>query len=163
MRTRLGREEKVILTLRKHFLVLAKPFLLVIATLIINYYLYKYVGQESKIRDMGPYLIIFSLVFFLYKYYYEMRNNIWIVTNYRIINETGFLSVNSKESPLGKINNVSYHQSLPGRILNYGDISIQTAAEAGETKFTFAAYPREFVARISEFQESKQDNKNIKI
>ena len=38
--------------------------------------------------------------------------------NLRIIDEQGVFSISAKESPLEKINNVTYHQSLTGRMLN---------------------------------------------
>jgi uncharacterized membrane protein YdbT with pleckstrin-like domain len=61
--------------------------------------------------------------------------NIWVVTNYRVIDEAGLLNHYAKESPLEKINNVSYDQSIWGRILNFGHVEIQTAAEIGATDY----------------------------
>src|SRR5688500_20155426 len=63
--------------------------------------------------------------------YFSWKVNIWVVTNYRVIDEAGLFSHFAKESPLEKINNVSYDQSLWGRILNFGHVEIQTAAEIG--------------------------------
>lgn len=74
------------------------------------------------------------LLYFLYKYL-AWRVNTWAVTNYRVIDETGLISHYAKESPLEKINNVSYDQNLFGRIFNYGHVEIQTAAEIGSTDY----------------------------
>ncbi len=70
------------------------------------------------------------------------RSNIWVVTNLRVIDEYGIFSHRAKESPLDKINNVSFQQSLRGRIFNYGDVQIQTAAEMGKTEFKFVTSPK---------------------
>jgi uncharacterized membrane protein YdbT with pleckstrin-like domain len=65
--------------------------------------------------------------------YIEWKNNLWAVTNMRVIDEAGFFSRYSKESPLDKINNVEYDQSVWGRMLGFGDVEIQTAAEMGDS------------------------------
>ena len=58
-----------------------------------------------------------------------------------------------KESPLDKINNVEYNQTLAGRIFGYGDVSIQTAAEMGDTTYKFIHHPRLFKDTITHAQE----------
>jgi membrane protein YdbS with pleckstrin-like domain len=72
----------------------------------------------------------------------DRGSNIWAVTDQRVIDEFGIISHNSKESPLDKINNVSYGQSLWGRMLGYGTVQIQTAAEMGETTYELVSRPR---------------------
>lgn len=52
-----------------------------------------------------------------------------------MIDETGLFSHYAKESPLEKINNVSYDQTLLGRLFNFGHVEIQTAAEIGSTDY----------------------------
>jgi uncharacterized membrane protein YdbT with pleckstrin-like domain len=72
----------------------------------------------------------------LFRYVYcYWKVNICVVTNYRVIDEAGLFNHFAKESPLEKINNVSYDQSIWGRILNYGHVEIQTAAEIGATDY----------------------------
>ncbi|OQP59742.1 hypothetical protein A3860_36295 [Niastella vici] len=67
--------------------------------------------------------------------YFSWKVNIWVVTNFRVIDEAGLLNHFAKESPLEKINNVSYDQTIWGRIMNYGHVEIQTAAEIGATDY----------------------------
>ena len=55
----------------------------------------------------------------------------------RVVDESGFTRY--RESPLDKINNVEYDQPIWGRILGYGNVDIQTAAEMGETKYTHSS------------------------
>ncbi len=68
--------------------------------------------------------------------------DIWVVTNYRVIDETGLINHYAKESPLEKINNVSYDQNIWGRIFNYGHVEIQTAAEIGATDYFNVHHPK---------------------
>ena len=83
----------------------------------------------------------------------ERNHNIWVVTNLRIIDEEGLFNVSTKESPLDKINNVSYSASIMGRILGYGNVEIQTAAETGATVYYMVENPRKLKDTITQMQE----------
>src|SRR5436305_14858286 len=72
---------------------------------------------------------IFGLVY-LWKDFVRRAND-FVLTNHRLIQETGILSRRSIDSRLDKINNVEYRQTLWGRLLNYGDVEIDTASDAG--------------------------------
>ena len=72
----------------------------------------------------------------------------------RVIDEFGILSNYSKESPLDKINNVSYSQSVIGNIFGYGNVEIQTAAEIGSTIFYSVENPKVLKDTITLMQEN---------
>jgi len=144
MKTQLKENEEVILTIKKHWLVLIGPILWTIIFLIV------YIIYNSDI-----FLIIagLSLVWLIYKILYR-NSNIWVVTNLRVIDEYGVFSNNSKETPLDKINNVSYRQPLLGRIFNFGHIQIQSAAESGATVHTMVERPKLLKDTITQYQET---------
>lgn len=85
--------------------------------------------------------------------YLNWKNNLWCVTNVRVVDESGFFSRYSKESPLDKINNVEYDQSIWGRLMGYGNVDIQTAAELGETTYELIHYPKLLKDTITHAQE----------
>ena len=58
----------------------------------------------------------------------------FVITNRRIIIKTGFISRSSFEMNLSKIESVNVDQSVAGRILNFGSITI---IGTGGTKETF--------------------------
>lgn len=126
MRTPLQKDEKVLLVTRTSWITLIPPAFVALVGFVIAYFI--------DFFGWGLAVSVPLLLYFLYKYF-EWRVNIWGVTNYRVIDETGLLSHYAKESPLEKINNVSYDQTLFGRILNYGHVEIQTAAEIGSTDY----------------------------
>jgi len=72
------------------------------------------------------------------------RANDYVLTNHRLIQETGILSRRSIDSRLDKINNVEYRQTLWGRLLNYGDVEIDTASDAGVAVFRNISHPLQF-------------------
>ena len=130
MRTALKNNERILLETRLHWLTLAIPFLAsVTMVILLMVYLPKY-----------WYLGFVFLFYFLLKVY-QRQCNLWAVTSLRIVDEEGVFSRYSKESPLDKINNVSFRQSLMGSVFGYGDIEIQTGAEAGATTYRFVQRP----------------------
>jgi uncharacterized membrane protein YdbT with pleckstrin-like domain len=146
MKTQLKKEEKVILETRPHWMTMAIPFLIVLATTIVVIAIHHLL-----------FLILIAVGFFLYKMF-ERNNNIWVVTNLRVIDEYGLFSTNAKESPLDKINNISYSQTFWGKILGYGNVQIQTAAEIGSTTYLMVDHPKKLKDTITNMQEEYKDN-----
>ena len=77
-----------------------------------------------------------------------LRSYEHVLTNRRMIQQTGIFQKSSMDAPLDKVNNVEHHQSLWGRILGYGDVEIDTASEHGCTRFVDIARPLEFKSAI---------------
>jgi uncharacterized membrane protein YdbT with pleckstrin-like domain len=73
-----------------------------------------------------------------------LRSNEHVLTNRRMIQQTGVFNKRSMDAPLDKVNNVEHWQTLWGRILGYGDVEIDTASEHGATRFKDIARPLEF-------------------
>lgn len=145
MRTNLRPGERKILETRTHWVTIIEPFLLALVALIVFVILFFLVQSTSGLMTVvrwasGLFLAIALLIFFYREVY--RRRDIWAVTNLRVIDERGVFNLYSKESPLEKINNLSYYQSLLGRILHYGDVEIQTAAEDGATIYKKVTNPR---------------------
>ncbi|HEY6899525.1 MAG TPA: PH domain-containing protein, partial [Puia sp.] len=69
-----------------------------------------------------------------------------------VIDEVGLFNHFAKESPLDKINNVSYNRSVLGRIFNYGDVEIQTAAQVGATTYFNVNHPKRLQETIAAAQ-----------
>lgn len=143
MRTVLKNNEIVLLIIRQHWIRLVLPFSiwLLVAVLLLVF--------ASTIG------FIIALVAALYPMieYLNWKSNLWCVTNIRVVDESGFFSRYSKESPLEKINNVEYDQSIWGRILRYGNVDIQTAAELGETTYELIHHPKLLKDTITLAQE----------
>jgi uncharacterized membrane protein YdbT with pleckstrin-like domain len=58
------------------------------------------------------------------------RMNIYVLTNRRVVESTGVLSKRVADSSLEKLTDVVLKQSIVGRMLDYGDIIVLTAAAA---------------------------------
>jgi membrane protein YdbS with pleckstrin-like domain len=144
MHTTLRHDENKLLVVREHWLVLVPPA--VIAVVVVA------AAVAAAMRFSAYWWIptIIALVFifnFVWKIL-QRKTNIWVITNLRVIDEYGVISSHSVESPLDKINNVEFDQSIWGRLFDYGDVTLQTAAEMGETVYRFLVHPKQVQTTI---------------
>jgi uncharacterized membrane protein YdbT with pleckstrin-like domain len=61
------------------------------------------------------------------------------VTNLRVVHKSGFIKRRTFEMSLDKVESVDVNQSILGRILNYGDVTILGVGEGKETISTIAS------------------------
>ncbi|MGY3584918.1 putative membrane protein YdbT with pleckstrin-like domain [Bradyrhizobium sp. USDA 4341] len=61
------------------------------------------------------------------------------VTNFRVVHKTGFIKRRTFEMSLDKVESVDVNQSIMGRLLNYGDVTIRGVGEGIETIKTIAS------------------------
>ncbi|MBS1606867.1 MAG: PH domain-containing protein [Bacteroidetes bacterium] len=134
MRTSLQKGEKILLITHASWTTLIIPVFIALAGCVGSYF----IGFTDR---YGWIVAILGLLYLLIRYA-AWNANIWVVTNFRVIDEVGLLSHFAKESPLDKINNVSYRRIVMGRIFNYGDVEIQTAAEVGATIYVNVTNPK---------------------
>ncbi|MCX6258453.1 MAG: PH domain-containing protein [Bacteroidia bacterium] len=157
MKTQLKKDEKVILETKPHWFTLVGPFMLVLISSVICIV----IGIYSGIKIYGILAALAFIAYFIYKII-QRNNNLWAVTNLRVIDEFGVFSNNTKESPLDKINNVSYRQSFWGKIFGYGNVQIQTAAEIGSTTYSSVENPKKLKDTITHMQEVYKQNQITK-
>lgn len=151
MRTELKKDEKKLIIIRQHWLRLVLPFFAWLVLAILLFWWLKF--------STALIIVLLAAIYPLIEYV-NWKNNIWCVTNMRVVDESGFFSRYSKESPLDKINNVEYDQTLWGRILGYGSVDIQTAAELGETRYEFIHHPKLLKDTIT---HAREENKNMQV
>jgi uncharacterized membrane protein YdbT with pleckstrin-like domain len=70
------------------------------------------------------------------------------VTNLRVVHKTGFIKRRTFEMSLDKVESVDVNQSILGRILNYGSVTVRGVGEGAETIDTIAA-PLDFRNHIT--------------
>ena len=143
MRTPLQKGEKILLVTYSTWVSLVGPALMAIIGFVLAYFI--------GFLHYGWILPAFAILYFILKYY-SWKAYIWVVTNYRVIDELGLIKHYAKESPLDKINNVSYDQTLWGRILNFGHVKIQTAAQVGATDYHHVHNPKRLKDTITQAQ-----------
>jgi membrane protein YdbS with pleckstrin-like domain len=72
----------------------------------------------------------------------------FVVTDRRILRSVGLVSREHEQAPIEKIQDITVTQGLLGRLLGYGDVSLETASERGTLLFPAIADPEAFRTAI---------------
>lgn len=113
-------------------------------------------GEEVIYWGNNHWIIFISFRSFLSLFILPMIDN-WTneyaVTNKRIIIKVGLISRRTVEMNVQKIESILVNQSVFGRILGYGDISVVGTGGTRET-FSDISNPTEFRKKFQEVQNS---------
>jgi uncharacterized membrane protein YdbT with pleckstrin-like domain len=150
MRTRLRSGEELAAVVRRHVIVLGGPcaLTLFLAGCLIGAW---FVKRPYLVPGAG--IALACSTAWAFWRWLDWRSDLWAVTSQRVIDESGVLSARAEDSPLDKINNITCTQSIWGRMLGYGALSIQTAAEVGSSSIETVARPMDLKETILEQQE----------
>jgi uncharacterized membrane protein YdbT with pleckstrin-like domain len=87
----------------------------------------------------GSAVIGLLALFLTFKAWFHRWTTETDVTNMRVVHKTGFIQRRTFEMALDKIESVDVDQSILGRILNYGNVTINGVGEGKETIRTIAS------------------------
>jgi hypothetical protein len=149
--TLLTEGEHVVLRTRQHWLALIGRarvgVALFLGGLLLLFLIAYFNVAPGTVRDIlsGAALIMLALgvIVFLYRLWIWWAQD-YMVTNRRLLKVTGVLNKRSADSSLEKINDAVLAQSMLGRIFNYGDLEILTAAEQAVDRYHMLNSPKEF-------------------
>lgn len=137
----LGQNERILFTTRKHWFILASMIALEIFIMMLIFAI-AFVATLLLINDplvwLAPvigFVIMLLPIGSMINDILQWSNHQYIITNWRVIQISGFVNKNITDSSLEKVNDVKMTQSAFGRIFNYGDIEILTASELGINVF----------------------------
>jgi hypothetical protein len=143
--------EQVVLRSRQHWLALLSKsrqalLLWLGGLLLIGVVIFLNI-QPGVLRDVISVLIIVAfalgLIIFLFRAWQWWAQD-YIVTNRRLLKVTGILNKRSADSSLEKINDAILSQSVWGRMLNFGNLEILTAADQAVDRYYMLNSPKEF-------------------
>lgn len=83
-------------------------------------------GLASLFLSSNFICLVFGVVLSAYSLILRLTTE-YVITNKRILIKTGFIQVLSTEIKISKIESISIHQTILGRILNYGTLIISGA------------------------------------
>ncbi len=153
--TLIGKNEKIIIKTRRHWMVMAGSIVgnLFFALIIIV------IGVGLTITPLGL-LGAFALVLLIIpaalfiRDYLNWWNEEYLITNRRVIQAEGTVNKHVIDSSLEKVNDVVLDQSFLGRMLDYGDVEILTASEIGVNKLHTIAHPVKFKTEMLNQKEA---------
>lgn len=86
---------------------------------------------------------ILGLLIFAWRWW-TWRTEEYLVTNRRLLKVNGIFNKTSADSSLEKINDAILYENLIGRVLDYGDLDILTAAETTVDKYRMLRHAKQF-------------------
>src|SRR5438046_2773812 len=122
-------DEAVAYRARLHWILFVKPALIALVVIAVVGGIFYAADLFSKLSDQTSGLIwlgVFIIaVIPLFSTFLSWRSAEFAVTNKRVILKTGFLQSKTAEMFLNKIESVGVDQSISGRILGFGSITIR--------------------------------------
>jgi uncharacterized membrane protein YdbT with pleckstrin-like domain len=156
MRTQTADDEQIVFEGRRHWITLC-PSMLGLMIFPLLAFAAQTVHSNYVLNKVITALLFLAAAFSFFSL--AMRSldrlfTIWSITDRRLIKEWGILTRQFDEIPLNRITNISFEQSIPGRIFNYGWVGVQTAAEEGFEGFSALANPQDFIDMLNESRKS---------
>lgn len=150
----LGKNERIVIKTRQHWMVLAKSFLgnfvfglvIVIGAVALTAFGFP-VGLALLV------VILLPAILFL-RDYLIWWNEEYLVTTRRVMHAEGVINKHVIDSSLEKVNDVVLDQSYFGRLFDYGDIEILTGSEIGVNKLHRIAQPVKFKTEMLNQKEA---------
>lgn len=177
----LSEDEKILATIRKHWLILLKDTLflsglLIVPVIILTIYYIAQMNYSVEFNGNGSYLYTFffalwllwcwNMIFIIWTDYYL---DVLIITNKRIldIEQKGLFSRESSSFRLDRIQDITVEvRGVIATYLNFGHIHIQTAGESRAFIARYIPRPYEVKKQVSDMQntaiEKHQANERTK-
>jgi hypothetical protein len=148
--TLLSDGEQVVLRTRQHWLAIFLEarwavilWAVAIALLVLSSILRLNSRDFGLVGMIALVCIVVGLVIFGWRYW-QWWSQDYMVTNRRLMKVTGIFNKRSADSSLEKINDAVLDQNLLGRIMNFGDLDILTAADQAIDSYRMLQGPKEF-------------------
>jgi hypothetical protein len=138
---------------RQHWFILvnrAKWALLALVAAVVILFLSGNLGDDGffgTVGDITGYVVLIAVVVsiaYMLWAFLSWQNEEFVITNRRVVVVGGVINKHASDSSLEKINDAKIEQSLFGRMFNFGDLDILTAADTGVDHMQMLADPIEF-------------------
>jgi uncharacterized membrane protein YdbT with pleckstrin-like domain len=154
-------DEVLVLDLHPHWWRFVKPVVRIVATLAAlantHHIPHEFLRNLALIvAQVLSVLAVLNLALQTLKWY---RTH-FVLTSQRVIFQTGVIARKRVEISLHKINLINFHQSVFERLINAGDIVIESGAEDGMETFSDVRDPQSVQAYIHEWVRRNMDEGN---
>ncbi len=140
-RDQLQDDEELILDLSPHWVFLAPAGIALIAATAIGLFALVAVADSGgaawgwPLGAFAAVLVVAALLYFGFKYLRWVKTE-FVVTSERLVYRQGFINKRGVQMPLDKVNTVDFSQKLFERMINAGDLLIESGSDSGVQRFT---------------------------
>ncbi len=162
----MGKNERIVLVTRQHWITIIGSLLIdgffallliaigVLLIIVGKPFLVPLLHSSAWIPPAVIILLALLPVWHWVTDWLHWRNDMYVVTNRRIIQIEGVINKHTIDSSLEKINDVVLTQSALGRMLSYGDLEILTGSEIGVNLLKQISEPVRFKTEMLNQKES---------
>ena len=145
----LSTDESVVFDVHHHLFVLWKPAALIIAFVAVWMVVLFLATSSGWVVLAGLFVLSFLALFTAWRVQVWAHTNL-VLTDQRLIYQTGVFTRQSREIPLAKINDVSFMQMVLARMLGMGDLVVESASESGPFAYFNVPDPERLKMQILE-------------
>jgi hypothetical protein len=145
----LTEDEDVVVELRPHWAFLGWPLIAAVAVVVLAIAVEASFSPPSAVLYLLLVLVAGSALWLAARLVRWFATNL-VVTTTRIVQRSGVLSRNGFELRLERINQLSYHQTLVGRIFRTGELLVEMGGETGVVVFDHVPRPAAVQSVITE-------------
>jgi len=118
---------------------------------------FKIRGAASDGISIGALVVIvLGIVFFAFRWWH-WRTDEYVITNRRLLKVEGIINKRSADSNLEKINDAILEENLVGRLFDYGDLEILTAAEVSVDRYRMLNHAKAFKKQMMTAKQALED------
>jgi uncharacterized membrane protein YdbT with pleckstrin-like domain len=151
----LAEHEKLVFDLKPHWIELLLPIFWT-AVIAIAAYLAQMVAHDNSTARLVVFLVALALWLWLAVVpFLRWAYTDFVLTTDRLVTRTGVLAKHSKEIPLERINDVTFNQSVPQRMVGAGTLVVESAGERGQETIRHVRNPEQVQLMI--YKEVEQN------
>ncbi|MXZ68922.1 MAG: PH domain-containing protein [Acidimicrobiia bacterium] len=149
----LSSDERVETEFRPHWKLVVWPVLILVVAIVVAVVLV--INIDGLFGWVLPLVVVLAGLLVSVKRWYRWLFTKFIITNERLIVRRGLIARNSKEIPLERIDNISFSQTVGERIFRSGDLLLESAGEAGQSRYSDIPRPEETQALVYRMREAR--------
>lgn len=123
------RDEKIVVAVHRHWAVVAEPVATAVVGLIVALWLSATLSANAMPLGDLIWWLWFALAGRAIFHLWEWRREWFIATDRRLLLVYGFIVRKVDMMPLGKVTDMTYHRTVPGRLLGYGTFVLESAGQ----------------------------------
>lgn len=147
--------EQVESEFRPHWKMLITPVALLLLAVVVAVTFAVMADVEGTLGWVIPLLAVLLGIGFGVKSWVDWLFTKYIITNERLVIREGLIARRGKEIPLERIDNVAFSQTVGERLLNSGDLIVESAGEGGQSRYTDIPHPEETQSLIYRMREAR--------
>jgi uncharacterized membrane protein YdbT with pleckstrin-like domain len=151
-------DEAVVLHLHPHWIKLVVPALAgvtMLALAVLGVFFMPYGRFQQPAQYVVIAVAVGLLIYFSVLPWLRWITTSYVITNERVLIREGLVTRTGRDIPLVRLNDVTFHHTLPERLLGSGTLTIESAGERGQVILTNVPRVEHVHLRLYELAEAE--------